>query len=69
MLKDKKDNNMLTKTILKKEIEKLPDEFTIDELIEILMVIEKIRDGEIQSKKGEVISETELDKEIEKWFE
>ncbi len=60
---------MLTKTRLKKEIEKLPDKFTIDELIEKLIIIEKIQEGEIQSEKGEVISENELDKEIEKWFE
>ena len=60
---------MLTKSRLKKEIEKLPDKFTIDELIEKLIVIEKIQEGENQSEKGEVISENELDKEIEKWFE
>ena len=69
LLKDKKENDMLTKTRLKKEIEKFPDKFTIDELIEKLIVIEKIQEGENQSEKGEVISENELDKEIEKWFE
>lgn len=69
LFKDKKRNGMLTKSRLKKEIEKLPDKFTIDELIEKLIVIEKIQEGENQSEKGEVISENELDKEIEKWFE
>ncbi len=59
---------MLTKTSLKKQIEKLPEEFTIDELIETLILIEKIQRGNKQSENGEIISDTELDKEIEKWF-
>ena len=59
---------MLTKTNLKKHIEKLPDEFSIDELVERLILIEKIERGNEQSERGELISESELDKEIEKWF-
>jgi len=59
---------MLTKTNLKKQIEKLPDEFSIDELVERLILIEKIERGNKQSENDEVISESELDREIEKWF-
>ena len=59
---------MLTKTNLKKQIEKLPDEFSIDELVERLILIEKIERGNKQSENGEVISESELDRDIEKWF-
>ncbi len=59
---------MLTKRSLKKQIEKLPDEFSIDELIERLILIEKIERGTKQSEENEVISESELDKEIKKWF-
>ena len=59
---------MLTKTKLKKEIEKFPEKFTIDELIEKRILIENIQEGEEQSKNGKIISEKELDKEIEKWF-
>ena len=59
---------MITKTNLKKQIEKLPEEFSIDELVERLILIEKIERGNKQSKQGEVISEAALDKEIEKWF-
>ncbi len=36
---------MLTKTRLKKEIEKFPEKFTIDEFIEKLILIEKIQEG------------------------
>ena len=59
---------MLTKSRLKEEIEKLPETFSIDELVEHLIFIEKVENGISQSKKGEVISEAELDNEIEKWF-
>ena len=60
---------MLTKEKLKKEIDKMPDEFTIDELIEKLILIEKIEEGERQSGEDRVISNSDLDKEIEKWFD
>lgn len=59
---------MLTKTILKKQIENFPEEFSIDELIERLVVIEKIQKANRQSENGEVISEKELDKETDLWF-
>ncbi len=60
---------MLTKTRLKKEIEKFPDQFTLDELIERLIIIEKVQEGEKQSESGKIIPENEMDKEIKKWFE
>ena len=59
---------MLTKTILKNQIDKLPEKFSIDELVEKLILIEKIERGNKQSENDEVISESDLDKEIEKWF-
>ena len=59
---------MLTKTNLKKQIEKLPDQFSIDELVERLILIEKIEKGIDQSRNDQVTSDDELDKEIEKWF-
>lgn len=59
---------MITKTKLKEQIEKFPEEFSIDDLIERLILIEKIEKGNQQSLKGEVISEQEMDKEVEKWF-
>ncbi len=59
---------MITKAVLKEHIEKLPEEFSIDELISRLILIEKINRGNIQSENGEVVSEEELNKEIQKWF-
>jgi len=60
---------MITKTKLKQQIKNLPEEFSIDELVEKLILIEKIENGEKQSLNGETISEVELDSEIDKWFE
>lgn len=59
---------MITKAKLKETIEEFPECFTIDEVIERLILIDKIDRANQQSEKGETISEEELDKEIEKWF-
>ena len=59
---------MLTKSKLREQIETFPEEFLIDELVERLILVEKIDRGNKQSEKGEFISESELDNEIEKWF-
>jgi hypothetical protein len=59
---------MITKSKLKEQIENFPDEFSIDELVERLILVEKIEKGNQQSENGEIISESELDNEIEKWF-
>ncbi len=60
---------MLTKTKLKEQIERFPEEFTIDELIENLILMEEIENGNKQSESGNVISEVEMENEIEKWFD
>ncbi len=61
-------NDRLTKRKLKEHIDKFPEEFSSDELIERLILIEKIESGNKQSENGEVISEAEMENEIEKWF-
>lgn len=60
---------MLTKTKLKEQLESFPEHFSIDDLVERLILVEKIEKGNLQSEKGEVISEKELETEIEKWFD
>lgn len=59
---------MLTKTSLKEQIEKLQEAFSIDELIEHLLLMEKIETGNRQSDNGEVIADAEMENETEKWF-
>lgn len=59
---------MMRKTKVKEQLEHLPEEFSLEELIERLILIEKIENGLAQSKNGQVASESELDDEIDKWF-
>lgn len=59
---------MLTKNRVKEQIELLPDEFSIDELVDRLILIEKIERAEKQSNANETLSEEQLEKEMEKWF-
>ncbi|MDP5092951.1 MAG: hypothetical protein NWQ17_06550 [Polaribacter sp.] len=59
---------MITKTKLKEQIDSFPEQFSIDELIERLILIEKIEIGKMQSENNQIISESELDKELDTWF-
>ncbi len=60
---------MLTKDKVIERVSKLPTEFSLDDLVEELVLIEKIETGLRQSDQNKVISEEELDKEVNKWFE
>lgn len=59
---------MLTKEKLREQIELFPEEFSIDELVERLIFIQKVERGEKQSLDNDVIEHEHLDKEIAKWF-
>jgi len=59
---------MITKTQLKQSIDNLPEKFTLDELMDKIILIDKIERGNDQSEKGETFSEEELDVELAKWF-
>ena len=59
---------MITKKRIQKELQKMPEKFSLDEWIERLRLIQKIEKGENQSQKGEVVAEEELLNEIDKWF-
>lgn len=60
---------MLTKSKVISELNNLPDKFSIDDLIERLILVEKVDKGLKQIETGDVVSEAELDYEIKKWFE
>ena len=60
---------MLTKEAVNKQIKELPDEFTLDELIEKLLIIDKVNRGLMDVEEGRTVSETELDKRMAKWFD
>lgn len=59
---------MITKTKLKEQIDSFLEQLSIDELIERLILIKKIEIGKMQSENNQIISESELDKELDTWF-
>ncbi len=59
---------MLTKQVLKQTIDKLPSNFTIDELLDKLIFIEKINEGLQQSEQGKTVSKKEAEKKLGKWL-
>ena len=67
-LLQRKRIDMITKKQLTVTLEKLPDEFSLEDLIDKLILLDKIERAEQESERGETITESELEKEIEKWF-
>jgi hypothetical protein len=59
---------MLTKINVIKTITKFPEHFSIDELVDKMILLDKIEKGMQQADKNQVISEEELDKRIEEWL-
>ena len=59
---------MISKKQLKETIETLPEVFSLDDLMDKLILLDKIERAEKESEKGETFSEAELEKELEKWF-
>jgi hypothetical protein len=59
---------MITKAKLTETLTQFPEEFTIDELMDKLILLDKIERGNLESEKQETISEGELELEMQKWF-
>ncbi len=58
----------MKKSSVLESIAKLPDEFSIDEIIERLIVIEKIEKGRSQVREGKVNSDEEAKEKLHKWL-
>lgn len=59
---------MISKTELIRQIQKLPEEISIEALIERLILIDKLEKRIAESKDGQTISEEDLKKEMLEWF-
>lgn len=59
---------MTTKDKIISGIKKLPDTVTIDDILDQIMLVEKIEKGIEQSNKNQVVSDDELDKRLGKWL-
>ena len=59
---------MLTKDRVRKTIDRLPDNFTVDQLVEELVVLNKIEEGLIDVEQGRVFTTDQLKKELKAWL-
>jgi hypothetical protein len=59
---------MIIKKQLTLTLEQLPEQFTLEELIDKLILFDKIERGNIQSENNEVINEEELENDMQKLF-
>ena len=46
----------------------LPDEIQLDELVERLLLVEKIEKGREQSRNGQTVSQEEVEQLVKTWF-
>ncbi|OFX46392.1 MAG: hypothetical protein A2046_13785 [Bacteroidetes bacterium GWA2_30_7] len=59
---------MITKTQLINTLDNLPENISIDQIIDHLIFIEKIQKGMDDSKNGRINSKDEAKKKLNKWL-
>ncbi|HRI60632.1 MAG TPA: hypothetical protein PK228_12935 [Saprospiraceae bacterium] len=58
----------MTKQNVLDTVKNLPDEFSLDELVECLIVLDAIEKGLQQLKDGKAVTSEEARKRFEKWL-
>jgi len=58
----------MKKTEIINTLKEMPDEFSADELIERILLLQKIDAGLNQVKEGKVYSEQEAEKRLDRWL-
>lgn len=59
---------MLTKEKVIKTIDRLPENFTVDQIVEKLVVLNKIEEGLNDVEQGRVFSTDQVKKELKTWL-
>lgn len=59
---------MITKAKLQQSLKNMPDSFSLDELVDRAILLDKIERGNQQSLNNDVLSEEDLEAEMKKWF-
>ena len=59
---------MLTKEKVKMTIDRLPDSFTVDQVVEELVVLDKIEKGLKEVEEGKVYSTQQVKDQLKKWL-
>ena len=63
-----KTGSMTTKEKVISGINKLPDNVSIDDILDQIILVEKIEKGIDQSNKGQIVPDEELDQRLGKWL-
>ena len=58
---------MLTKDKVKKTIERLPEQFTVDQIVEQLIILDKIEEGLKDIEEGSVYSTDQVKQELKRY--
>ncbi len=58
---------MITKTQIKNSLDNLPENVTVDQVIDQLIFLEKIQKGLDDSKNGRINSKEEAKEKLSKW--
>jgi predicted transcriptional regulator len=58
----------MTKETVQKMVDALPDEVTIDDIVERLMLIESFEEGRRQYEAGNYVTHEEMKTHLDKWL-
>jgi predicted transcriptional regulator len=58
----------MTKTLLNEAVKEMPNEFSIDDLIEKLILMQSFEEGRQQYQTGKVFTHQEVGQKLEKWL-
>jgi len=58
---------MLNRDKVKELVDHMPETFSVDDLVEEIILLQKIEIARKQIKDGDFLTEDELDKEIDLW--
>ncbi|MCK5906989.1 MAG: hypothetical protein KAG37_05325 [Flavobacteriales bacterium] len=59
---------MITKDNLLTSINSMPNEFSVEDIIDRVLILEKIEQGDNDSKNGDVYTEKEAKNRLKKWL-
>jgi hypothetical protein len=63
-----KNKSMLSKKTVLETVNSLPDSFSLEEMIDRLILIQKVELGLSQSMENQVVSHEEAKEKLNKWF-
>ena len=59
---------MLTKEKVRKTIDRLPESFTVDQIVEELVILNKIEEGLKDIDEGNVFTRNQVKQELKTWL-